>query len=99
MAARDTSFLHTPSDDGDLLQVTGDTVRCILSGKQVGAAYSLWDVSTPSGRGPRPHRHLSQDEDFYVLEGEVEFTSGEETVRVNEGAVPPPGTAIRSPSP
>lgn len=40
---------------------------------------------TPAGTGPRPHRHHEHDEDFYVLDGEVEFASGDETVTVHEG--------------
>jgi len=40
-----------------------------------------------------PHTHDDQTDSFYVLEGEVEFTVGDRTVRVGPGAVlvAPPG--------
>jgi quercetin dioxygenase-like cupin family protein len=41
-----------------------------------------------------PHRHDDQVDSFYVLEGEVVFTLGEETVRAGPGSFvsAPPGT-------
>ena len=82
MGVSQSTFAHVPGGEGEALQVTGGTVTCKLSGQETGAAYSLWDVVTAPGKGPRPHRHHGQDEDFYVLEGEVRFVSGEETVTV-----------------
>jgi quercetin dioxygenase-like cupin family protein len=40
-----------------------------------------------------PHTHDEEVDAFYVLDGQVEFTAGEETVRVGPGAmvVAPPG--------
>ena len=93
----ESPFLYVPGCEGELLQVTGGVVTCKLSGLDTGAAYSLWEVVTASGKGPRPHRHHGQDEDFYVLEGQVQFTSGDETVTVNEGGYVrvPSGTVHR----
>jgi mannose-6-phosphate isomerase-like protein (cupin superfamily) len=85
-------FMHIPGNGGEGLQVTGGIVTCKLSGVETGATYSLWEAVTASGKGPRPHRHHGQDEDFYVLEGQVQFSSGDETVTVSEGdfvRVPP----------
>ena len=41
-----------------------------------------------------PHEHDDHVDAFYVLEGEVEFTIGDETVRLGPGAIvaAPPGT-------
>ena len=92
MSGSQAAFTHVPGGGGEALQVTGGTVTCKLSGQETGAAYSLWDVVTAPGKGPRPHRHHGQDEDFYVLEGEVRFVSGEEAVTVR------PGDFVRVPS-
>ncbi len=37
--------------------------------------------------GAPPHVHANEDEHFYVLEGEVEFLSGEETQLVKQGGL------------
>jgi uncharacterized RmlC-like cupin family protein len=37
------------------------------------------------GGGPPPHRHLAEDELFYVFEGEISFTARAETSLVGAG--------------
>jgi mannose-6-phosphate isomerase-like protein (cupin superfamily) len=63
----------------------------------VRGAYSLWEAVTASQKGPKLHRHHGQNEDFYVLEGAVEFVTGGDTVRVDEGGFVrvPSGTVHR----
>jgi quercetin dioxygenase-like cupin family protein len=49
-------------------------------------------VVGPGYEGPGPHFHKRHVDSFYVLEGELEFTLGDETVRASAGtlvAVPP----------
>jgi mannose-6-phosphate isomerase-like protein (cupin superfamily) len=41
----------------------------------------------PSQGGPRPHRHHTNEELFYVLEGELEFLIGERAVLIGTGSV------------
>lgn len=85
MGALKSRFMQVPRDKGDKLQVTGGGVTCKLSGLETEVAYSLWETTTDPGKGPRPHRHHGQDEDFYVLQGEVQFVSDDETVTVRPG--------------
>lgn len=85
MGALKSTFIHVLQNTGEMLQVTGGIVACKLSGRESGATYCLWETTTAPGKGPRAHRHLGQDEDFYVLEGEVQFVSGNETVTVHPG--------------
>ena len=52
-----------------------------------GEGCSIFENATQAGyQGPPPHSHLNQDEDFYVLEGEFEFTASDRTVRGVPGA-------------
>jgi quercetin dioxygenase-like cupin family protein len=44
--------------------------------KATGGAYSLIDATVRQGFEAPPHTHTKEDEIFFVLEGEVEFTSG-----------------------
>lgn len=38
-----------------------------------------------AGGGPPPHRHLGEDELFYVFDGTLSFTAGDETRTVSAG--------------
>ena len=47
--------------------------------------YSLYELTVPPQLGALPHIHHAETEAFYVLEGEVEFLKGEQTVRARVG--------------
>ncbi len=57
----------------------------------------------PEHAGPRPHFHKRHVQSFYVLEGELEFRVGGETVRAGPGSsvLVPPGVvhAFTNPGP
>jgi quercetin dioxygenase-like cupin family protein len=58
-----------------------------------GPEYEVLEFFCEPGFGPvDPHVHEDHTDSFYVLEGEVEFTIGEETVRAS------PGTWVAAPS-
>jgi mannose-6-phosphate isomerase-like protein (cupin superfamily) len=70
------------------LWVLGELLTYKVSSQQTGGAYSLFEVTTQPGAGPPPHVHHREDESFYVLEGEFEFLSGEDTpLRVGAGSL------------
>src|SRR5918998_397523 len=51
------------------------------TGKETGGLYSVVEVLEPQGARAPLHLHRKEDEAFYVLEGEVTFQVGEETIR------------------
>jgi mannose-6-phosphate isomerase-like protein (cupin superfamily) len=55
---------------------------------------SVLDIAFDAPFAVEPHVHDDHADAFYVLEGEVEFTVGEETVRAGPGTLvlAPPGT-------
>ena len=54
---------------------------------------SLFEFEVAPGGGAALHLHKGHSDSFYVLEGELEFRVGEETVRAGAGAyvLAPPG--------
>jgi quercetin dioxygenase-like cupin family protein len=54
-------------------------------GEHTGGLFSLLETRTQKGGGPPPHVHEREDEAFYVLEGEVEVTVGDETTTATAG--------------
>jgi len=71
---------------GKSLSVAGGAYHIIISGEQTGGAYSVIEMEVPSGGGPVPHAHPTFQEAFYVLEGEIEVTTGAGTSTLQQGA-------------
>jgi mannose-6-phosphate isomerase-like protein (cupin superfamily) len=58
-----------------------------VSAEQTGGAYSLFEGLVPPRDGTPPHIHHREDECFYVLEGEFEFSVGDDTVAAGVGSL------------
>jgi quercetin dioxygenase-like cupin family protein len=63
----------------------GDRYTFLVTGDQCGGAMFAFDCVVAPGGGPPPHRHLAEDELFYIYEGAVDFNAGGETVRISKG--------------
>jgi quercetin dioxygenase-like cupin family protein len=70
-----TLTLARPNDDPTLphIGIVGDTYTILVTGKDTAGRYCLIDMHVPPGGGPPPHRH-DFEENFSVLEGEIEVT-------------------------
>ena len=56
-----------------------------LTGAQNGGMFTMFTDFTPPGGGPPPHFHASEDEWWFVLEGQAEFFDGAAWVPVWAG--------------
>ena len=79
--------------EGKVIPLPGATmVFKALSGRASGD-YIVGEFTAEAGfAGPRPHLHRKHEELFYVLEGEFDFFTGEQFVRLGPGSfinVPP----------
>lgn len=74
--------------DGILVTAAGENVRALLPEVEV-----LEWTTAPGEVAAKPHTHARHADTFYVLEGELEFRLGDETVRVPAGSAvcAPPG--------
>jgi mannose-6-phosphate isomerase-like protein (cupin superfamily) len=71
---------------GDALQARGSVMLFKAVAATTGGMFSLHERHLPpGGRTPPPHRHTNAQEAFFVLDGEVAFTLGTETVRGRPG--------------
>jgi quercetin dioxygenase-like cupin family protein len=64
--------------EGRVIGVVGDIYRFLATGEETGGAYALWVANVLPGRGPPPHTHSREEEAFYILDGEVVFSVGDE---------------------
>src|SRR5215213_3893944 len=74
------SGAHMPPDGGDSVWLVRDRVTVKLTSEDTGGVYSMVEEISPPQGGPPPHTHRDEDEVLYVLEGEVEFLLGEDTI-------------------
>ena len=76
--------LRTPTE-GRTIAVVGDVYRFLAVGEETDGKYALWEAIVPPGGGPPPHVHSREEEGFYILEGEVTFTVGDERIVASAG--------------
>jgi quercetin dioxygenase-like cupin family protein len=64
-------------------------ITFVLSGEETGGSYSLTEfiVAAPPVSGPPVHNHGTGDEAVYVVDGNLEFLLGAQTVKASAGAV------------
>ncbi len=66
------------------LHVLGTEVRFLCEGQSTKNAWSLMEVTLPKEGGPPPHTH-AWDEAYFVLEGDVRFTVGDQVFTASAG--------------
>ncbi|MEO8924692.1 MAG: cupin domain-containing protein [Caldimonas sp.] len=66
------------------LHVLGTEVRFLCEGQSTKNAWSLMEVTLPQEGGPPPHTH-AWDEAYFVLEGDVRFTVGDQVFTASTG--------------
>jgi quercetin dioxygenase-like cupin family protein len=67
--------------EGKLLSARGSKMFFKATRASTDGAFSLMERTLPpGGRKPPPHIHTNCEEAFYVLDGEIEFFLGDETV-------------------
>src|SRR3954447_22390193 len=71
--------------EGRTIAVVGDVYRFLATGEDTNGKYALWEAVVPPGGGPPPHVHSSEEEGFYVLEGEITFFIGEQRLVASAG--------------
>jgi quercetin dioxygenase-like cupin family protein len=77
-------ILRSPSQ-GRTVAVVGDVYRFLATGEDTNGKYALFEAVVPPGGGPPPHVHSREEEGFYVLQGQITFTIGEQRLTAGAG--------------
>jgi quercetin dioxygenase-like cupin family protein len=67
------------------VSVVGDRYTLVVTGEETSGAFAMMDFHVPVNHGPPPHVHSREEETFYVLEGEFEFTVAGQKQRLVKG--------------
>jgi quercetin dioxygenase-like cupin family protein len=82
---------YVPPDEGKSYWTPGGHMATFkITSEDTGGAYTITEETWPPQVGPPPHIHHTQEETFYILEGEMEFvTDGTTptTTRATAGSV------------
>ena len=70
---------------GEKLSVIGDRQTIKLDGSHTNGAFALVEQNNEPGTSIPEHFHTQEDEIFYVLEGEIEFTVSKEKILAASG--------------
>ncbi len=81
------SGAYVPPNGGDSVWLVGSHITVKLTSEDTGGVYAMTEEITPPQQGGAPpHVHDQENEVLYVLEGEVEFLLGEETIPAGAGS-------------
>jgi quercetin dioxygenase-like cupin family protein len=73
--------------EGDARWWLGVSLATIkATGKETGGRYTLVEVLEPEGEEAPLHVHHNEDEGFWVLEGELTFEVGDQTIKASPGS-------------
>ena len=72
--------------EGPSVSVVGDTYRIIRGSEQTDGAYALIDMLIPLKGGPLPHSHVTFQEAFYIIDGEITIITKEKTHTAKKGS-------------
>ncbi len=75
-----------PPGEARSLRFNGGLVTFYALGEETGGAFTLLEEATAPGDSALPHLHHEEDQAFYVLEGEHEFTCDGRTFGAEAGS-------------
>jgi mannose-6-phosphate isomerase-like protein (cupin superfamily) len=78
--AASRTFAHEPGE-GEALWWFGLLATVKATAEQTGGQYSLVEILAPDGYEGVLHVHHFEDEGFYILEGEMTFYVGDQTIK------------------
>ena len=78
-------FMFVPADTGEAYWVMGTLFTYLVTAAESGGSYFTLIVDVGPEAGPPPHIHHLEEEQFYVLEGQLTYSIGNQTLQVNTG--------------
>jgi quercetin dioxygenase-like cupin family protein len=83
--AASRTFAHQPGE-GEALWWIGMLATIKATKEQTGGQYTLLEILAPEGFASPLHVHHFEDEGFYILEGEMTFYVGDQTIKARPGS-------------
>jgi quercetin dioxygenase-like cupin family protein len=78
-------LLHVPAGEGLTKWVSGDEYTMKATKARTAGSLAFIEATVPPGGGPIAHAHATEDEAYYILDGELEFLDGDRTFIAGTG--------------
>jgi quercetin dioxygenase-like cupin family protein len=75
----------TRSEESPVVKFPGSTIRVLLNGEESGGSVSVFLQEVEPGFGAPPHHQSNEEEHFFILEGEMDLTIGNQTIHAAPG--------------
>ncbi|MBV8135296.1 MAG: cupin domain-containing protein [Deltaproteobacteria bacterium] len=72
-------------DAPSVFRLPGSTIKVLMSGEESGGSVSVFYQEVEPGSGAPPHHQPNEEEHFFILEGEMEMTVGNQTITAKPG--------------
>jgi quercetin dioxygenase-like cupin family protein len=66
-------------------RVIGDLLSFLVTGEETDGRYTTLETLVAPGGGPGPHVHADEEESFYVLQGSLTISIGDQTFQASSG--------------
>jgi quercetin dioxygenase-like cupin family protein len=83
--AASRTFAYEPGE-GEAWWWIGMLATIKATAEQTGGQYTLVEILAPEGFASPLHVHHFEDEGFYILEGEMTFYVGDQTIKAHPGS-------------
>ncbi|PGS56378.1 quercetin 2,3-dioxygenase [Bacillus sp. AFS041924] len=80
-----TGFMHRSITEENTYFFLNDFTSILVSGEDTNGAFCVLHCNGKKDGGPPLHMHELEDETFYVLEGEITFFIGDQTILAKAG--------------
>jgi quercetin dioxygenase-like cupin family protein len=84
-AMQSNTIKFAPTQTGEAYWVMGTLFTYLVTGAESGSSYFTLIVDVGPEQGPPPHIHHLEDEQFYVLDGQLTYSVGDQTFQVSAG--------------
>lgn len=78
-------IVYVPANTGEAYWVMGTLFTYLVTGAESAGSYFTLIVDVGPEAGPPPHIHHLEEEQFYILEGQLTYWVGDQTFQANTG--------------
>jgi mannose-6-phosphate isomerase-like protein (cupin superfamily) len=83
----ETAKYLSPGQGTSYRVLGGDVVTIKVTGADSAGAFTMIETVTPPDAGPPLHRHMREEETFFVLEGSFVFHVGDRRIMAGQGSL------------